>query len=132
MTRDEFIKEIKGYGYRGWSYRLGEDEIEFHGDGDVWLDEITTLPPGVEFKNRWHVRLNSLETLPPGGVEFNNGGKVQLNSLRTIHPGVEFKNGWDVNLESLVGGWFGDWKGNIEGVDSKRLLNLMIKQGVFR
>jgi hypothetical protein len=27
--------------------------------------------------------------------------------------------------------WFNDWKGNMEGIDSKRLLNLMIKQGVF-
>jgi len=34
-------------------------------------------------------------------------------------------------LKSLLGGAFGYWKGNIEGIDSKRLLNLMIKQGVF-
>jgi hypothetical protein len=34
-------------------------------------------------------------------------------------------------LESLIGDWFGDWKGNIKGVDSKRLLNLMINKGLF-
>jgi hypothetical protein len=44
---------------------------------------------------------------------------------------VVFNNLGDVALNSLVGGWFENWKGNIEGIDSKRLLNLMIKQGVF-
>jgi len=34
-------------------------------------------------------------------------------------------------LRDLIGGWFNEWKGNIEGIDSKRLLNAMIKQGVF-
>jgi hypothetical protein len=34
-------------------------------------------------------------------------------------------------LESLTGDWFVDWNGNIKGVDSKRLLNVMIKQRVF-
>jgi hypothetical protein len=34
-------------------------------------------------------------------------------------------------LNSLIGGRFSDWRGNIEGIDSKRLLNKMIKQGVF-
>jgi len=44
---------------------------------------------------------------------------------------VEFKNEGFVYLESLIGGYFDDWKGNIEGIDHKRLLNKMIKQGVF-
>jgi hypothetical protein len=44
---------------------------------------------------------------------------------------VEFKNGEDVDLRSLIGGWFYYWSGNIEGVHSKRLLNLMIKKGIF-
>jgi hypothetical protein len=44
---------------------------------------------------------------------------------------VEFKNGGDVNLDYLLGGYFNEWKGNIEGIDSKRLLNKMIKDGVF-
>jgi hypothetical protein len=35
-----------------------------------------------------------------------------------------------VLLRDLIGG-FGDWSGNIEGIDSKRLLNLMINKGVF-
>jgi hypothetical protein len=44
---------------------------------------------------------------------------------------VGFRNEGGVYLNSLTGGRFYDWKGNIEGIDNKRLLNLMIKQGVF-
>jgi hypothetical protein len=44
---------------------------------------------------------------------------------------VEFSNGGDVYLRSLIGDWFSKWKGNIEGIDEKRLLNKMIKDGVF-
>jgi hypothetical protein len=43
-----------------------------------------------------------------------------------------FNNKGDVNLESLIGGWFNNWKGNIDGVDSKRMLNFMIKKGIFQ
>jgi hypothetical protein len=47
-----------------------------------------------------------------------------------------FSNEGDVKLDSLIGGsipygWFSKWKGNIEGIDSKRLLNSMISKGVF-
>jgi hypothetical protein len=44
---------------------------------------------------------------------------------------VEFKNKRDVVLGALTGGWFSDWKGNIKGIDSKRLLNSMISKGLF-
>jgi hypothetical protein len=44
---------------------------------------------------------------------------------------MEFKNEMRVYLGSLTGDWFSDWKGNIEGIDSKTLLNVMIKRGVF-
>ena len=59
------------------------------------------------------------------------GWYVFLDSLETLPPGVEFKNGRDVYLSSLVGGRIDEWSGNIKGLDSKRLLNVMIKQGVF-
>jgi hypothetical protein len=44
---------------------------------------------------------------------------------------VVFENGGDVYLGSLIGGWLDDWNGNIEGIDSNRLLNSMINKGVF-
>ena len=58
-------------------------------------------------------------------------GYVDLNALTSLPPGVVFNNKGDVYLESLVGGWFEDWQGNIKGIDSKRLLNMMIKRGMF-
>jgi hypothetical protein len=61
---------------------------------------------------------------------FKNRGNVYLSSLTSISPGVKFENEGDVYLKALED-WFNDWKGNMEGIDSKRLLNLMIKQGVL-
>jgi hypothetical protein len=57
-------------------------------EGSVYLDALTSLPPGVEFKNK---------------------RDVDLRSLTSISPGVEFKNGGDVYLESLIGGWFAQY-----------------------
>ena len=127
MTREEFIKVLDEKGY---SYEIVGDLIIVTHRGDVRLESLETLPPGVEFKNEGWVHLDSLKTLP-SGVEFKNGGDVDLYSLETLPPGVVFNNGGYVLLESLVGGWFEEWSGNIEGVDSKRILNLMIKKGVF-
>jgi len=44
---------------------------------------------------------------------------------------VEFNNRGVVGLNSIIGGDFNEWEGNIEGIDSKRLLNLMISKGIF-
>ena len=108
MTREEFIKVLDEKGY---SYKIKGDKIVVTHKGYVNLKSITSLPPGVEFNNKGTVYLDSLKSLPPG-VEFNNKGEL-------------------VNLSSLVGSWFGYWKGNIKGVDSTRLLNVMISKGVF-
>jgi hypothetical protein len=107
MTQEEFIEILKEKDY---SYEIEGDNI------------VVT--------HKWTVHLNSLTSLP-SGVEFNNAGIVYLNSLTSLPSGVEFRNGGDVNLNSIIGGWFQDWKGNIEGIGSKRLLNLMISKGVF-
>jgi hypothetical protein len=127
MTQEEFIKVLDDNGY---SYEMEGNKIVVTNEDTVYLNTLTSLPLGVEFKNRGLVSLVSLETLPPG-VVFDNMGSVWLESLTSLPPGVEFRNGKGVNLNSLTRGWFQDWSGNIEGVDSKRLLNMMIKQGVF-
>ncbi len=107
MTREEFIEVLDE---RGYSYKIEGDKLVVTHGGYVNLKSLVTLPHGVE---------------------FNNKGDVDLDSLETLLPGVEFNNiGW-VWLESLVGGFFSDWKGNIEGVASKRLLNVMISKGLF-
>lgn len=112
-------------------------DVVFNNGGSVSFSILETLPPGVVFNNRGDVGFSSLKTLPPG-VVFNNKGSVHLKSLKTISPGVEFNNGGgnyipleDVYLGSLVGGRFGYWEGNIEGIDPKRLLNVMISKGMF-
>jgi len=44
---------------------------------------------------------------------------------------VEFNNGGNVWLRDIIGGFFNKWEGNIEGIDSNRLLNKMISLGIF-
>ena len=147
MTQEEFIKVLKEKRY---PYKIEGDKIivtrkgdvslnaltslppgvVFRNDGSVWLRSLTSLPSGVEFSNGGHLNLDSLTSLPPG-VEFKNGGVVDLRSITSLPSGMEFKNREYVSLESLIGGWLDDWEGNIEGIESKRLLNKMIKQGVF-
>ena len=147
MTREEFTNVLDNYGY---SYEIEGDRIivtyrgsvflesltslppgvVFKKGGVVRLDYLTSLPPGVEFRNRGYVGLKSLTSIPPG-VAFGNDGIVNLQSLTSIHPVVEFNNEGNVWLGDIIGGFFNIWKGNIEGIDSKMLLNVMIKQGVF-
>ena len=107
MIQKEFIKVLKRSRV---SYEIEGDKVVVTHGGDVDLGSLTSLPPGVEFKNK---------------------GRVWLRSLTSISPGVEFNNEGGVDLDSLTGDWFSAWEGNIEGIDSKRLLNKMIKDGVF-
>ena len=147
MTREEFIKVLEEKDY---SYEIEGDRIVVTDKRNVWLNDLTSLPPGVEFRNEGWVYLDSLTSIPPGvafrndgdvylnaltslppDVEFKNGGDIDLRDLTSIPPGVEFKNRGNVFLESLTGDWFNKWKGNIEGINNKRLLNMMIYKGLF-
>ena len=56
---------------------------------------------------------------------------VDLRALTSLPPGVVFSNGGGVYLRALIGEWISGLEGNIRGVTSKRLLNLMIKRGMF-
>ena len=127
MTQDEFIEILDEKGY---SYEIEGDKIIVTGM-NVSLNFTTSLPPGVVFKNVGYVWLEFVTSLPPEMV-FNNGGDVYLNGITSISPDVVFKNRGDVYLRSLTGNWFSKWGGNIEGIASNKLLNVMIKQGVFQ
>jgi len=129
MTREEFIKEL-GLKAGGYSYEIEGDKIIVTDSRSVYLEDLTSLPPGVVFNNKGDVNLYSLESLP-SDIEFNNGGTVVLDSLNSISREFIFNNIDDVYLTKLVGGWFSQWEGNIEGIDSNRLLNLVIKKGMF-
>jgi hypothetical protein len=147
MTQEEFISILDEKGY---SYEIEGDRIVVTHGGVVDLLDITSLPPGVEFRNKGEVYFDALTSISPDvkfenegdvdlesltsispGVEFRNKGEVGLSSLTSLPPGVVFRNGGLVWLDALIGGYFSDWRGNIEGIDSKSLLNKMIKQGVF-
>ena len=147
MTREKFIKVLKR---EDRSYEIEGDKVvvtgevgvdlssltsippgvEFENGGDVYLGALTSLPPGVEFSNEGRVYLTRITSLPPG-VVFNNRGSVNLRSLTSLPPDVGFSNEGVVYLDALIGGRFDEWSGNIEGIDSKRLLNSMISKGVF-
>lgn len=124
----------KGYIRLGGCHTIPPDTV-FSNEGSVSLDALKILPPTVEFKNSHAVRLDSLGSIPPGFV-FKNGGDVSLWALKSIPPGVQFNytenSTVSVNLHSIMEcNWYYSWKGNIEGIASNRLLNLMISKGVF-
>ena len=127
MTKKEFKQVLERKGY---SYKIEGDKIVVTYEMGVDLRSLTSLPPGVEFNNGGSIDLYYLTSLPPG-VAFKNGGYVDLRSLTSLPPDVEFNNEGGVFLKSLIGDWFYSWKGNIEGIDEKRLLNKMISLGLF-
>jgi hypothetical protein len=104
-------------------------DVIFENEGEVMLS-IEEIPENVEFANEGDVYLYHVENIHPS-VKFNNEGDVYLYHVENIHPSVKFNNEGDVYLRSLTGNWFSKWGGNIEGIASKRLLNVMISKGVF-
>jgi hypothetical protein len=125
MTREEFIGYLKELDH---SYIEEDNRIVITSRGDVLLRNI---PSDVEFRNGGGVWLEFITSLPPGTV-FNNGGDVSLYSLKSIPSYVKFNNKGDVSLAYLLRfKLFSKWGGNIEGIDSKRLLNSMISKGIF-
>ncbi len=128
MTREEFIKVLEGEGY---SYEIEGDKIVVTYKGNVRLSTLNSLPTGVGFNNVGNVFLDRLASLP-SDVVFRNRGGVYLDYIPSIPIGVEFNNDGPVYFK-IIGryGWFHKWGGNIEGLGSTRLLNLMISNGLF-
>ena len=127
MTREEFIEELDDKGYY---YKIEGNKIVVTHKGNAFLNSLTSISPGVVFNNEGGVFLKSLKSLPHD-MGFNNRGDIFLPFLTSLPPGVEFRNFGYVKLISLMGGYFDDWKGNIKGIDEKRLLNKMISLGLF-
>jgi hypothetical protein len=110
MTQKEFMKVLDSRRY-SYSEPIGGN-ITLRGKGDIILNSILSLPSGIIFMNT---------------------GKGELDSLKSIPPGVVFDNRGDIYLNSLVKGncFINAWKGNIEGINYKRLINKMIALGLF-
>ena len=117
--RDTYYTEVKG-GKIIVSAFPDED-----GSCDINLRELE-IPSDVIFQNEGDVTLRMEEI--PENVEFANEGDVYLYYVENIHPSVKFNNEGEVWLK---GDLFSNWSGNIEGIDSKRLLNFMINKGIF-
>ena len=111
MTREAFINMLI---YKGYPHKVEGDKLivttRKNLEVDIYLNELTALPPNVVFENE---------------------GDVNLIMIQKIPTSVEFKNGGGVLMAMKTGGWIYEWDGNIEGIDFKRLLNGMIKRGVF-
>ena len=74
--------------------------------------------------------MEGLEDISPG-VVFDNGKSIYLPLVKSIPPGIKFNGYEGIYLKSLIGGWFYKWEGNIDGIQPNRLLNKMIKDGLF-
>jgi hypothetical protein len=148
MTKERFIKELRVHGYR---YNIqGDKIIVTHTGSHVNLNHLTSIPPNVVFNNEMDVDLESIKDIP-SGVEFNNRSSLYLSSVTSISPDVVFHNEWGVDLKSLeeiprsivfnnrgwvdltylLGGLDYEWKGTIQGISIRRLLNKMISIGLF-
>jgi len=77
MTREEFKQILDDKGY---PYEMEGNKIVVTGKGDVWLESLTSLPPGVVFEN--------------GG---RHGGSVFFESLIN----VGFIGDWEGNIEGI-------------------------------
>jgi hypothetical protein len=146
MTREEFIEQLDKDKIL---YNLEGDVVEITGSNglgykwNVQIHHIDTLPSGVIFNNKGNVHIANLYEIPEG-VQFNNGGNIVLGVAHQgikIHPSTVFNNGKSkIMIGYNRGGSYmfntsrdrdESWNGSIDGIDSKRLFNLMIKQGVF-
>ena len=133
MTREEFIKVLDSKHY---PYEIEGDNLVVTYEGNLYLESIKSIPPNIEFRNggdsrfgSCNVYLQSLKSIPLG-TKFSNRGGVYLNSIDNITPGITFKYGY-IQIKPMMGKWFFDWEGNIEGIYSTRLLNKMISIGLF-
>ena len=89
MTQEEFIAILDEEGY---SYKIEGDKIVVTHNGYVDLNSLTSLSPGVEFKNVGGVWLESLTSIP-SDVVFRNEGGVHFRRLNyRILESVEFRN----------------------------------------
>jgi hypothetical protein len=128
MTREEFIKVLDNNAY---PYKEEGNRIIVDFTRNIFLNYIGSLPTNVEFsKNNKNVYLNTIKFLPKE-IVFSNSGYIFLDSVESIPNDTIFSNDGYVLLKSLIGGWNVDWKGNIKGIGTNRLLNKMISLGLF-
>jgi len=118
MTREEFIDilDAKGYSYGVEGNKIIITHLDRERfDDNIWFNSLESIPPNVEFRNAGNIMIRYFmngepsDSGIPSSVEFNNDGDVWMNKV----------------------GWFGNWKGNFEDINSKQILNKMVSDGLF-
>ena len=161
MTREEFIKvldredytyEIEGdkiivtggnsdgYVSLRWIQSIPSG-VEFRNEGSVDLESVEEIPADTVFNNHYRNRngvyLRSIKSVPPG-LKFNRYSDIYLDSLEVLEPGVEFNNYLgDIHSNIFGNKWFSSLKVSkvfygLNSINNIRLLNLMIKRGIFK
>ena len=140
ITRSEFIYVLDEmdyiYSIEGDMIIIGPDGLVMKGFkpnfgfSDVELTNLKSLPPNVVFKNTGWIDFESITYVPPG-TNFDNGGRVYLDSVTEISPTANFgdyvTDVWIKKLRIKTE----EWDLDISGIRDVRILNKMIKDGLF-
>lgn len=124
MTREEFINMLKE---KGFGYEISGNTINVNHEYNFSVVEINDpieIPNGVKFTNLGSVWISDLLGINPG-VEFHNGGTINL-FRRETERGDGFRKIYRIFSTNKI-----EHVHAIDGIDPKRLLNLMIKKGLF-
>jgi len=90
------------------------------------LISLESIPSGISFNNTGHVNLSSIKEIP-SGVIFNNKGTVDLYMVKKIHPDVRFSKDSRFHNNMTNGLMFK----HTQGIAINRIINMMIKKGLF-
>jgi len=105
--------------------------IVFNNKGDIWLEDVNDLPENVTFNNEGEINLATYTKIP-ASTKFNEkNGDIFLNSLKSVSPEIQFHNRGILVLGKIDPRAREGWKGFVPGIDDKRLINFMIKKGLF-
>ena len=74
--------------------------VIFRNGGDVYLDYVTSIPKGTEFENAGHVFVQGAISLSEG-IKFRNRGDVNMESIRSFDVDIIFKNSGDLKFDLL-------------------------------
>lgn len=147
MTRGEFVEYLDREGFK---YSISGDIIVIEGssgffprDVNFLKGKVLQLIPGLIFKNTGNVYIEGIDNIPEN-IEFLNGGYVYFSSpekggIPIINKSVIFNNKGGVYTKGIsfdsseynTAAVNNIWGGGIEGINNKRLLNLMVKKGIF-
>jgi hypothetical protein len=130
LDKMDFIYSIEGDMIIIGSNGLSKKGYRDLNHGNINLSALKSLPPNIVFKNTGWIDFESITYVPPG-TNFDNGGRVYLDSVTEISPTANFGDYvTDVWIEKLRIKTE-EWDLDISGIRDVRILNKMIKDGLF-